>query len=244
MKSFLLLMSVCSLWSCKQSPTEELTADEIINRVIEEAGGDHYTNRNISFFFRDREYQLQYLQKQRILKRITFSDTATIVDIKKPDGFQRFVNDSVVEVADTTAVKYSNSINAVHYFAYLPYGLNDPAVNKRLLGDVVIKKMTYYKIEVSFDKEGGGKDYEDVYIYWINKDSFKADYLAYIYHVDEGGIRFREAYNERYVDGIRFVDYRNYEAPLSTPLHSVDELFEKGRLTLLSRIELREIKVF
>ncbi len=243
MKYLIFFLCLLFMLSCGHTSGSKLSAEDIINTAIEKAGGERYGNRNISFFFRDRQYEIQYLKKQRILKRITFSDTATIVDIKRPDGFQRFVNDSLVNVPDSTAVKYANSINAVHYFAYLPYGLNDPAVNKRLLGEVTIKKMNYYKIEVSFDEEGGGKDYEDVYIYWINKDNFKADYLAYIYHVDEGGIRFRAAYNERYIDGIRFVDYMNYEAPAATAITATDELFETGKLRLLSRIELKDIEV-
>ena len=113
---------------------------------------------------------------------------------------------------DSIANVYANSVNSVHYFANLPYGLNDPAVNKEFLGEVAIKDKEYYKIKVTFDQKGGGKDYEDIYLYWFNKETFKPDYLAYKFYVDGGGIRFRVAYNERYLGGIRFVDYENYEA--------------------------------
>jgi hypothetical protein len=153
------------------------------------------------------------------------------------------IRDSLVAVPDSMARKYSNSINSVHYFAYLPFGLNDAAVNKRLLGEIEINGNMYYKLEVTFDQEGGGKDYEDVYIYWINKKTLKPDYLAYEFHVDGGGVRFREAYNERYINGIRFVDYRNYEPLDQVSVRETDSLFTAGKLLLLSHIELGDIEV-
>jgi hypothetical protein len=57
-------------------------------------------------------------------------------------------------------------------------------------------------------------------------------------------MRFREAYNERFVNGIRFVDYNNYK-PLNTEMtiFETDSLFESGNLKLLSKIELKNIKV-
>lgn len=91
------------------------------------------------------------------------------------------------------ALKYYNSVNSVHYFAYLPQGLNDKAVQKELLGEVVLKGEPYYKVRVTFAQEGGGNDYEDVFIYWFHKQKFTMDYLAYEFHVDGGGMRFREA---------------------------------------------------
>lgn len=87
--------------------------------------------------------------------------------------------------------------------------MNDKAVNKLYLGKVLIKGNEYYKIKVTFNEEGGGEDFEDVFVYWVQTGTFKVDYLAYSYAVNGGGIRFKEAYNERFVNGIRFVDYNN-----------------------------------
>ena len=145
---------------------------------------------------------------------------------------------------DSLANIYSNSINSVHYFAYLPYGLNDPAVNKEFLGEMAIKGKDYYKVKVTFDQENGGDDFDDVYIYWFNKETFKPEYLAYEFHVNGGGLRFREAYNERYVNGIRFVDYNNYKSVSdSQSIYEIDSLFNKGELELLSKIELKDVVV-
>ena len=144
------------------------------------------------------------------------------------------------------ATKYHRSINAVHYFSILPYGLNDKAVNKTYLGDVDIKGKPYYKIEVTFDKEGGGEDYDDVFVYWINKDTHEADYLAYSYN--EGpkdiGMRFREAYNRREVNGLSFTDYNNYKPTDSlATVYDLDSLFVANKLQLLSKIKLKHITV-
>jgi hypothetical protein len=141
------------------------------------------------------------------------------------------------------AAKYSNSINSVHYFAYLPYGLNDPAVNKKLLGETQIGDGQYYKVEVTFDKIGGGEDFEDIYIYWINKETFKPDYLAYEFNTDGGGARFRKAFNERIINGIRFVDYYNYKASENISVYELEALFKLKKLELLSTIRLEDISV-
>ena len=74
------------------------------------------------------------------------------------------VNDSIVQVPDSMAHKYANSINSVHYFAYLPFGLNDAAVNKKLLGETTIRAQDYYLIQVTFDQKNGGDDYDGRFI--------------------------------------------------------------------------------
>ncbi len=237
----LFLLTICSCGSKMDSISE---AQRIVDKSIEVSGGDLYKTSNVAFDFRDREYMLQIVDGRRVMERTFNTDSSSMVDRVDPKGFQRFVNDSLIHVSDSMANVYSNSINSVHYFAYLPYGLNDPAVNKELLGRIKIKGNDYYKVKVTFDKEGGGDDYEDTYIYWFNKDTYKVDYLAYDFHTDGGGMRFRKAYNERYVNGLRFVDYENYRPEnMPTSIVNIDSLFLQNKLTLLSKIRLKNIKV-
>ena len=241
---FLPLLAVFLLvLGCKDKTEDALGAQEIVDKAIEQAGGGLYACSHIDFVFRDRLYSLEYDESNKVLKRTFEKDSATIVDIKRNGGFQRMVDNQPVVVADSTARKYANSVNSVHYFAYLPYGLNDRAVNKKLLGVRSIKGRDYYTIEVTFDQEGGGDDFEDVYIYWIDKETFTPDYLAYEFHVDGGGMRFREAYNERYVEGIRFVDYSNYKPTETVSIYDIDRHYSQNKLELLSKIELEEIRV-
>ena len=243
MKQVYILFLTLIFISCGDKKSKTIDAQTIVDRAIVASGGDLYEKSEFSFKFRNREYLLQREKGKKILKRITATDTASIVDIRSSNKHSRYINDSLVSVPDTMATKYANSINSVHYFAYLPYGLNDRAVNKKLLGEEKLKGKTYYKIEVTFDQEGGGDDFDDIYVYWFDKETFKPDYLAYEFHVDGGGIRFREAYNERYISGIRFVDYSNYKPESTTTVYETGKLFEVGELEMLSKIELDEIVV-
>ena len=145
---------------------------------------------------------------------------------------------------DSLAGPISEGVNSVHYFAQLPYGLNAPAVIKELLGETNIKEKPYYVIGVTFKQEGGGVDFDDKFVYWVHKETFTVDYLAYSYSTNGGGIRFREAYNPRVLGGIRFVYYNNYKPEgLTTPLKSLAPIFEANKLALLSKIELENISV-
>ncbi|WP_318345404.1 DUF6503 family protein [Flagellimonas baculiformis] len=244
MKRILLPLLVLLFLACKETPTEEPTAQEIVDKSIAASGGLLYNDHGTSFFFRDKEYISRNEDGKRVFERISRLDSVTITDVKKETGFERYMNDSLVVVPDSMAIKYANSINSVHYFVRLPFGLNDAAVNKELLGKESIGGKEYYKIKVTFDQQGGGDDFEDTYIYWFDTETFKPDYLAYDFHVDGGGQRFRKAYNERYVDGIRFVDYENYKPKTKdSNILEIGKLYDKGELELLSKIEITDIEV-
>ena len=241
---FIIFLTI--LLSCKQSNTDKaFTAQQLVDTSISVSGGENYLTHDVSFSFRDKHYESQNIKGKKVLKRITNTDTVKITDIKKGSDFQRFFNDDLISLPDTLAQKYANSVNSVHYFSRLPFGLNDPAVKKELLGEVKLKGEHFYKVKVTFEQKNGGKDFEDIYLYWFEKNSSKPKYLAYEFHVDGGGIRFREAFNERHVQGIRFVDYNNYK-PLkgqNVDFMKIDSLFENNELELLSKIELKEIRV-
>ncbi|MBA4744176.1 MAG: deoxyribose-phosphate aldolase [Muricauda sp.] len=245
MKRILIPLLLVFAIGCKQEPKKALTAQEIIDNSIADSGGKLFNSHKVSFDFRDRKYISENIDGQRVFKRIFEADsTTTITDVKRGNDFERYVNDSLVMVHDTMAIKYANSVNSVHYFVRLPYGLNDAAVNKELLGKETIKDKEYYKVKVTFDQQGGGEDFEDTYLYWFDLESFKPNYLAYDFHTDGGGQRFRKAYNERYVNGIRFVDYENYKPKNdSSGILEIGQQYNEGGLELLSKIELKNIAV-
>ncbi|GLU44518.1 DUF6503 family protein [Allomuricauda sp. NBRC 101325] len=244
MKQVLTALLALLIFACKETKEKPLTAQEIVDNSIADSGGKLYGTHKTSFVFRDMTYTYGREEGKTVLRRINVLDTATITDVKLPNGFERYINDSLVAVPDSMAVRYSNSVNSVHYFARLPYGLNDAAVNKELLGKEAIGDKEYYKVKVTFDQQGGGDDFEDTYVYWFDMESFKPEYLAYDFHVNGGGQRFRKAYNERYVNGIRFVDYENYKPKLDgTEILEIGQLFNQGELELLSKVELEDIQV-
>jgi len=248
MNRFLIItVSILFLFfNCKETETELIDANAIIKTSIETSGGAKFNASVIGFDFRDRYYRAIRSKGNFQLERYTTdSINNTIKDVLLNNGFRRYINDELVEVTDSMTVKYKASVNSVHYFSVLPYGLDAKAVNKNYLGKTKIKEQEYHKIKVTFSEEGGGEDFEDVFIYWININTNKADYLAYSYNEEDGlGLRFREAYNERFVNGLRFVDYNNYKPHNSTvSVTDLDSLFESNQLTLLSKIELKKITV-
>lgn len=243
MNKVLAVLLILIMWACK-TEEKKLSAQEIVNLSIQASGGDLYLNSTIAFDFRDRHYISEQKGRQKILKRIIKNDSIHLIDILYTSSFERFRNDSLIALSDSLASRYGNSVNSVHYFSKLPYGLNDQAVHKELLEEAEIKGQSYFKVKVTFNQEGGGDDFDDTYIYFFNQTTYKPDYLAYDFHVNGGGMRFREAYNERYVNGIRFVDYNNMKpVDKGVSVLKIDSLFNTGRLELLSKIELKEITV-
>ena len=237
-----LLASLCLgvLASC-QIKSE---ADSIIDKAIEAHGGDNLEEVDMSFDFRDKKYVVKRDDGRFQYERIFNDSIGAVRDILTNDGFTRIVNSDTVQLTDEYKRRYSNSVNSVIYFALLPFGLDGDAVNKKYLGETTIKNIPYFEILVSFEEEGGGEDHEDIYMYWINQQTFTMDYLAYAYHVEGGGTRFREAINAREMGGILFQDYINYDYKGdTTDLHRYETLFEEDKLVELSRILLENIEV-
>lgn len=250
---FLLLLSI--LYSCgteNGDPVNQNTegpstdsATWIVNKAIAAHGGEKIENSRIAFDFRDRHYVSDRKGGQFTYERI-WQDTSgdNYRDVLTNEKLYREINGEKVILSAKDSSAYANSTNSVLYFALLPYFLNDPAVRKSYLGKGMIKGQSYYEIKVTFRKEGGGKDYEDEFLYWIHPEQFTMDYLAYNYITDGGGARFREAYNVRNIKGIRFADYINYKPTSDTrAVETFDELYNQGELVELSRIDSENIEV-
>ncbi len=228
--------------SCSEKP---LDARQVIDKSIEAYGGKQIYTSDIEFDFRDKHFRA-YINWGEISFERMFEDDSLgkVHDVLDNDGFTRTANGNIVKLDEEWTGKYSRSVNSVIYFFRIPFNLNDAAVNKKLLPDASIRGKEYYKVHISFDQEGGGEDYEDYFIYWVNKDTFIIDYFAYSYSTDGGGKRFREMINLREINGLRVVDYINYK-PIdeSTPLEDFDAYFELGGMDELSRIENRNIVI-
>jgi hypothetical protein len=241
--TFLFICTVALLNSCKVHDPED--PHWIIDQAIEKAGGSRFLTSTIEFDFRDRHYIAKRNQGMYSYQRIFIDTTNTTYhDFLSNDGFTRKVNDEIANLPDTTSAKYARSTNSVIYFALLPYGLNDDAVNKEYIGETIIEDQLYQKIKITFGEEGGGEDHDDVFIYWIHKEKSTVDYLGYSYHTDGGGVRFRKAIDPRMVDGILFQDYINYKPKdESIAVEKMEALFVANELEELSRIELKNIQV-
>lgn len=218
--------------------------EEIIDRAITAHGGSQYQHAKISFDFRKKHYEVIMDHGHFTYESILTDSTGKVHDMLNNEEFVRKINNKEVELNEEDQNKYANSLNSVVYFALLPNFLSDPAAKKKLIGEANVKGKPYYKVKVTFKKEGGGEDFDDVFVYWIHQEDYTMDYLAYEFHVDGGGTRFREAYNVRGVNGIRFADYINYESTVKDfDLEDYDQLYEEGKVKKLSRIILKNVEV-
>ncbi len=244
-------LAILTFFACQEAseePEQLEQADAIIQQAIESAGMELLDAAESSFVFRNRKYT--YLRRGGSFEFTrTFRDTLDneIVDRLTNEGHIRFTNGEQTEVPEKRAQAFSRSVNSVIYFAFLPFNLKDPAVNAEYAGRVNIKGKAYEKIRVTFAQEAGGKDWEDVFYYWFDPVSYKMDYLAYHYTEDDGevGIRFREAFNERRIAGVRIQDYHNFKPKKGEDIsfREIEQAFEEGRLELLSEIELTDVQM-
>ncbi|RMG58789.1 MAG: hypothetical protein D6722_23180 [Bacteroidetes bacterium] len=245
----LALMGWASLMEACDSPppaaeaAAPLTAQAVIDHAIAAHGGAAYDTVAVQFRFRDRRYRLRRDHGRYQYERLFVQAGDSLRDVLTNETFTRYRQGAVEPLSDSLAGLYRNSVNSVAYFALLPYGLNDPAVIKEYLGQETLDSTAYHKIRVTFRQEGGGEDFEDVFIYWIHPDSWQMDYLAYRYHTDGGGLRFRSVIRTQEVAGIRFQDYANYKGdPDRLALEDSGKAFVRDSLTLLSRIELEALQ--
>ena len=240
MKYFYVIIILVITFGC----TKEPTVDDIIDSSIEAYGGKKVFNSVIEFDFRNRHYLAKYHNYKYQLKRSFSDSTGQLVDALDNNGFTRTNNDSLVVLDDEWTGKYSRSVNSVIYFFRIPFVLKDGAVKPELLGDAIINEQSYYKVRVSFSEVGGGDDFDDSFIYWINKDSYLIDYFAYSYSTDGGGKRFREAINPRTINGLYTVDYINYEPKdMKVEIENYDQYYVEDGMKELSRIENENISI-
>ena len=216
-------------------------ADSLVNEAIIAHGGDLYNKADYSFVFRGTKYRFKNDGNSFTYSSEVQKNDFLIKDVLIDDTLKRYINNNLQSLNKEDVAKYSEALNSVIYFATLPYKLQDTSVNKKFIEEITIKEKQYDVVGVTFGKDGGGKDFDDEFHYWINKQTRKIDYLAYGYHTNDGGIRFRSAFNTRVIDGLTFQDYINYEAPLGTPLKDLPKLYEQGKLKELSQILTEDI---
>jgi len=250
-----LLLLICSLFglsACQEKAGKPEVIDRtasraqrILDSALVKHGSRQLQQAELRFQFRERAY---YMDREggryRYERRFSDSTGASVTDVLTNEGFTRLVDGDTVELSEKKAAAYANAVNSVFYFALLPYFLTDEAVQLSYLGQSTLEDQPYEKLRVTFREEGGGKDHEDEYVYWIHQDRHTMDYLAYNYEVDGGGARFRKAYNVRYINGVRFADYINMKpVPETIEVATFDQLYKQNKLKELSRIKTENIEL-
>jgi hypothetical protein len=227
------------LFSC-----QDRKAQEIVDLSIHKHGGEAYKSFYLQFDFRDRRYTTMRNDGIFRYTREFTDSTGSTKDVLNNSGLTRYRNNEIFQLPEDRTRAFTNSVNSVIYFALLPFGLNDRAVNKEWIEETVIKGEPYNLVRVTFDKQGGGEGHQDIFLYWFHKKNHTMDYLAYSYEDDKKGLRFREAVNPRRVGGILFQDYVNHKPQDETiPIEELQKMFLNGDLQKLSEINLENIKV-
>ena len=240
-KNIVLLLVVLSIGSCKKN--QKLSAEDWVNASIKSHRMDDFNNKKVAFSFREFNYTQNKDAQGIIYTRSKKQSTEQIDVLHSKNGFSRTLNNEPVILSDSLASVYSESVNSVLYFFRLPFSLKDTGAVKTALNSEQIKNRLYQKIDVTFTAGNGGVDYQDTFRYWIDKETKKLDYLAYQYHSDGGGIRFRAVVNRRTIGGVVFQDYENYKAPKNSSLDELTDLYKKEKLELISMIINDSIRI-
>lgn len=219
----------------------------IVDRAIEVHGGHILDKAVIEFDHRGKHFVATRNDGKFSYERSYADSTGEIREVLNNDGVFREVNGVLSDITEKKRYSIQETNNSVVYFGFVPYFLNDPAVMKKYIGSSVIDGQPYHEIEITFRPEDGGPDFEDRFIYWIHAENYTMDFLAYDFHINDGGTRFREAFNIRTIEGVRVADFKNYKSELlpqpGTPIENYDDLIGKEDLKLLSEINMENVQI-
>lgn len=240
-----LAVAGCADRTSAEGSASEDPAARVIHDAIQAHGGERFDRIQVEFDFRGDPFIVRYDRGLfHFERRRVDAGGRTVVDRIDNDGASRQVDGEPVQLTAEERASLETQVNSVVYFAFLPYRLGDPAVRLRDLGDVELEDRPYRVIEVTFEQEGGGRDFDDRFVYWVHRDDHTLDFLAYRFHVGDGGTRFRRAVNRREVGGILIQDYENWTLdPEMDDVAAYGEAFAAGRLELVSMVELENVKV-
>lgn len=241
----LLVLGLSACWAPETDPS----AATVIDRAMDRHGSDVLDRAVVSFDFRNDDYWIR--QNDGLFHyRRSYTDSLDrrIIEGLANDSTYRRVNDSTVTLSTSERESIETTINSVVYFALLPEPLGDPAVQPSYTGRDTIDGVPYHRVRVTFQQEGGGDDWQDIFMYWFHTDTYAMNYLAYAYGLEpdeEFGTRFREAYNVRRRNGVRFADYHNFTVDTLTEnqLSQYPELWADGSARLVSNVELDSVHV-
>lgn len=237
---------------CESPPPDSSapSGQAVVDSAVAAHGGAVLDHAVVSFLFRGDEYTLRHDEGQFHYRR-TYRDSTgrTVVDGVTNDSTYRRVNGEPVPLTPDEKSAVETKVNSVVYFALLPEPLEDPAVQPRYTGTDTIDGVPYHRVRVTFRKKGGGKDWEDTYVYWFQTDTYEMKYFSYAFGLapsdTDTGTRFREAYNVRRIQGVRVADYMNYTSDTLSVDHidRYPDLWARDALELVSRVEIDSVRI-
>lgn len=251
MRLFAVALVATLLFSSACQPRSDFpSAQAVVDSAIAAHGSPVLDRAFMSFDFRGDAYRIRQ-DDGRLHYRRTYTDSLdrTVVEGLTNDAIYRVVDEDTVALSEDERDAVETTVNSVSYFSLLPHPLGDDAVQPEYSGRDTLDGVPYHRIEVTFQQEGGGKDWEDIYMYWFRTDTYDMDYFAYAFGLGpdetDTGTRFREAYNVRRINGVRVADYMNYTADTLSPdqLHRYPDLWAQDSLELVSRVEIDSVEI-
>ena len=233
---------VLVLAACQTRPEG---AAGVVRDSIERHGGEVFDWIHIRWGFREVPFEVTRDDGRfRYQRTVQDSLGQAIVQVMENEGSWIEVNGERQDLDPQSRAQLEFDVNSVVYFGFLPFRLDDPVVQLADLGTGEVEGELYRKVEVTFEREGGGPNWEDRFVYWFHEGDHTLDYLAHLEAAEVETTRFRRAVNRREVGGLLVQDYENYTGdPEVGDLADYDLLFEAGSLRLLSMVEFDELEV-
>ena len=232
-----------------QSPDSTPSAAAVIDSARAAHGAPALDEAVVTFDFRGDDYRVRHDGGPFHYRR-SYTDSLgrPVMEGLTNEGIYRVVDGDTVSLSSSERDAVETTVNSVTYFALLPAPLGDSAVQPTYSGRDTIDGVPYHRVKVTFRQEGGGKDWEDIFMYWFRTDTYAMDYLAYAFGQgsdEEPGTRFREAYNVRRVNGVRMADYHNYTVDTlsADQMEEYPDLWARDAVRLVSEIKLDSVQV-
>ncbi|TVR62942.1 MAG: hypothetical protein EA422_10240 [Gemmatimonadales bacterium] len=238
------LLGIAILLVAAQGCDGGSTPERTVEQAIQRHGGERFDRMEVHFDFRGDTYRVVRDDGRFLYERKYRQDGASIRDWMTNQETGREVDGQPVPLDDSELAALETAVNSVVYFGFLPFRLLDPAARHRDLGETRIGEEPYRVVEVTFEEDGGGQDWEDRFVYWFHRDGNTLDYLAYRFHTGDGGSRFRRAVNRREVGGLLLQDWENFTAdPHVDDIADYPVLLGSPDLSLVSVVELENVRV-
>lgn len=246
-----LLLAACATPD-PAGPTGEADAVRLVRAAQAAHGTDRLDGRTVHFTFRGTPFTVRRDGGQ-------FRYTRTVTDDAGREVVQTVSNDGVTQTVGGVATPFASdteqraaetAVNSVVYFALLPASLTDPAVRVRTLGRDTLGGQPLDAVEVTFAPDGGGRDWDDRYVYWLHPTRRTVDALAYTYAETSGdtaraatGHRLRIVTGVQTVGGVRFQDYVNLSADSLASLEDYPDALAAGRTFVVSEVKTEAVRL-
>jgi len=233
-------------------PTGDADAVTLVRAAREAHGSDRLDGRTLHFTFRGDAFST-WTDGGRFRHTRTSRDALgrEVVITVDNDGVSRTVGGADAPFADNAErMAAAEAVGSVVYFVRLPAPLTDPAVRVRALGRDTVAGAPYDALEVTFAQEGGGRDWQDRYVYWLHPERRTVDFLAYSYRETPGdtaraatGHRFRRVVGVQTVGGLRVQDYENLSADSLARLDDYPDALAAGRTFRVSEVRTESVRL-